>query len=850
MKAKRLGLHAGTWATVLALLLMSIMPVMAEEQPDPVPVTSPLSGEVTIYGETAPDGSEVRVLVGDETEPRGTGVGTVFGGEGRYEILLVGDGEDVGEPLRFQVKKAGTVDWIDAATDPADPRFARYDPQIFNLTAPAPEPKYTLTVTVNPAVSGTVSLNPEPDPDGRYTAQTEVTLTATPAAGWRFDRWSGDVTGTEPVITLTMDADKSVTAHFARVVVQPPPPVRYILTVTVDPAQSGTVSLSPLQPAAGYLAGTTVTLTAEPAEGWEFERWSGDAVGTEPVTTVTMTRHKSVTAHFVPVVPLPAEVVEEIAEIPPEVAIPEETIKDIEERPLQEALEIVEGVSPERAAEITEGVSIERAAEIIEGVSIERGTEITEGLSIDRAIEVAERVGIERAVEITQKLSIERAAEIVDKVVIERAVEIIEGVNLDRAVQIIEEISRMKGTIDRAVEILEKVSLERATEIVERLSIETAVEIVKRLSIERASGIVEKVSIERASEIIKGVPLERAMEILAIIEKVHPERWELLPKPIFELSDLLIEPLEVAIGEEVTISAEVENVGELKGKELITLKVAEVVVETEEVELGPGEATRVEFRVVKMDPGIYPVEIEPLVGQFTVVVPPPPTIERVVPDSGIQGATVDVVISGEHFTGATAVSFGEGITVNRFDVVSPTRIDVNISIAADAEAGPRDVSVTTPGGEGVLPGGFTVRDVIPPTVVSTLPEAGARHVPVDIKISVTFSEDMDAATINAATFTLMTADGTRIAGRVTYDPATRTATFIPHENLAHDTVYTATITTGARDLVGNGLAQEFSWSFTTRPEPIDLAPIIEGVATAARVAFTIAVIIFAFLTMP
>ncbi|MCL0036192.1 Ig-like domain-containing protein [Dehalococcoidia bacterium] len=825
MKVKRSGMHAGTWATVLALLLMSIMPVMAEEQPDPVPVTSPLSGEVTIYGETAPDGSEVRVLVGDETEPRETGVGTVFGGEGRYEILLVGDGQDVGEPLRFQVKKAETVDWIDAATDPADPRFARYDPQIFNLTAPAPVTRYALTVTVSPAGSGTVSLSPEPDPDGRYTARTEVTLTATPAAGWRFDRWSGDVIGTEPTITLTMDAHKNVTAHFARVVVQPPPPVRYILTVTVDPAQSGTVSLSPLQPAAGYLAGTAVTLTAEPAEGWEFDRWSGDAVGTEPVTTVTMTRHKSVTAHFVPVVPLPAEVVEEIAEIPPEVAIPEETIKDIEERPLQEALEIVEGVSPERAAEITEGVSIERAAEIIEGVSI------------DRAIEVAERVGIERAVEITQKVSIERAAEIVDKVVIERAVEIIEGVNLDRAVQIIEEISRMKGTIDRAVEILEKVSLERATEIVERLSIETAVEIVRRLSI------------ERASEIIKGVPLERAMEILTVIEKVYPERWELLPKPIFELSDLLIEPLEVAIGEEVTISAKVENLGELEGKELITLKVAEVVVETEEVELGPGETARVEFRVVKMEPGIYPVEIEPLVGQFTVVVPPPPTIERVVPDSGIQGATVDVVISGEHFTGARAVSFGEGITVNRFDVVSPTRIDANISIAADAEAGPRNVSVTTPGGEGVLPAGFTVRDVTPPTVVVTSPEAGARHVPVDIKISVTFSEDMDAATINTATFTLM-ADGTRIAGRVTYDPATRTATFIPHENLAYGTVYTATITTGARDLVGNGLAQEFSWSFTTRPEPIDLAPIIEGVAAVARVVFTVAVIVFAFLAMP
>ncbi|MCL0064235.1 Ig-like domain-containing protein [Dehalococcoidia bacterium] len=800
-------------------LLVSFLatPVVASVPPLP----QAFWGYLTINGEPAPVGTtvEARVqggLVGIPGNPLITTQVGKYGGPGPFDPKLIVQGDiEPGAIIEFYVNGFK-----------ADQTYEFTPGGITRLDLSVVIPRYILTIAIDPPASGTVSLSPEPDPiDGRYTARTEVTLTATPAAGWRFDRWSGDVIGTEPTITLTMDAHKSVTAHFVRVVVQPPPPVRYTLTVTVDPAQSGTVSLSPLQPAAGYLAGTTVTLTAEPAEGWEFERWSGDAVGTEPVTTVTMTRHKSVTAHFVPVVPLPAEVVEEIAEIPPEVAIPEEIIKDIEERPLQEALEIVEGVSPERAAEIIEGVSI------------------------DRAIEVAERVGIERAVEITQKVSIERAAEIVDKVVIERAVEIIEGVNLDRAVQIIEEISRMKGTIERAVEILEKASLERAVEIIDRLSIETAVEIVKRLSIERASGIVEKVSIERASEIIKGVPLERAMEILAIIEKVHPERWELLPKPIFELSDLLIEPLEVAIGEEVTISAEVENVGELKGKELITLKVAEVVVETEEVELGPGEATRVEFRVVKMDPGIYPVEIEPLVGEFTVVVPPPPTIERVVPDSGIQGATVDVVISGEHFTGAMAVSFGEGITVNRFDVVSPTRIDANISIAADAEAGPRNVSVTTPGGEGVLPAGFTVRDVTPPTVVSTSPEAGARHVPVDVKISVTFSEDMDAATINTATFTLM-ADGTRIAGRVTYDPATRTATFIPHENLAYGTVYTATITTGARDLVGNGLAQEFSWSFTTRPEPIDLAPIIEGVAAVARVVFTVAVIVFAFLAMP
>jgi hypothetical protein len=704
-----------------------------------------------------------------------------------------------------------------------------------------PPPVHILTM----AVVGEGTTAP---PVGTHTfyAHTVVSITATPAAGWVFSHWVGDVAAPAfPTTTVTMDAHKSVTAHFAWVVV--PPPARYFLTVTVDPPVSGTVSLSPPQPAAGYLAGTAVTLTATPATNWRFERWSGDVTGTVPATTVTMDAHKSITAHFVlvPVVPPPvvvppppppAEVVEEIGGIPPEVLIPEEIIKHIEEIPLEEAIEIAEGVEIARAVEIAEEVGIERAIVVTERVSIERAVGITEGVSI------------ERAVEITQKLSIGRAAKIVDKVVIERAVEIIEKVNLDRAARIIDKIAVMEGTIYRAVEILEKVSLKRATAIIERLSMETAVEIAKRLSIERASGIVEKASLERASEIIKGVPLERATEILTVIEKVSPERWELLPRPIFEIGDLLIEPLKVMIGVKVTISAEAANVGELKGKRSISLKVEEVVLETKEVELGAGETARVEFKVVKMEPATYPVEIEGLTGVFTVVLPPPPTIERVVPASGIQGARIDAVITGAHFTGATVVSFGAGITVNRFSVISPTRIEANISIAADARAGPRDVSVTTPGGKGTLPGGFTVRDVARPRVIATSPGARATGVSVRVAISATFSEDMDPATINAATFTL-TRDATRVAGRVTYDPATRTATFIPHEDLAYGTEYTATITTGARDLAGNGLV-EFNWSFTTRPAPPDLAPIVEGVVTVAGAAFFVALIVYALITAP
>jgi hypothetical protein len=52
-----------------------------------------------------------------------------------------------------------------------------------------------------------------------------------------------------------------------------------------------------------------------------------------------------------------------------------------------------------------------------------------------------------------------------------------------------------------------------------------------------------------------------------------------------------------------------------------------------------------------------------------------------------------------------------------------------------------------------------------------------------------------------------------VSGAVSY--AGLTATFDPASNLASNTVYTATITTGAKDLAGNALASNFVWSFTT-----------------------------------
>jgi uncharacterized repeat protein (TIGR02543 family) len=68
---------------------------------------------------------------------------------------------------------------------------------------------YTLTIAAG--TGGTT--NPAP---GSYTYDTgtQVTVTATPNSGYKFSGWSGAVTGTTNPITVTMDADKSITANF------------------------------------------------------------------------------------------------------------------------------------------------------------------------------------------------------------------------------------------------------------------------------------------------------------------------------------------------------------------------------------------------------------------------------------------------------------------------------------------------------------------------------------------------------------------------------------------------------------------------------------------------------------
>src|SRR2546426_1281513 len=86
---------------------------------------------------------------------------------------------------------------------------------------------------------------------------------------------------------------------------------------------------------------------------------------------------------------------------------------------------------------------------------------------------------------------------------------------------------------------------------------------------------------------------------------------------------------------------------------------------------------------------------------------------------------------------------------------------------------------------------------------------------------------------------------TPVTGTVSYNGVT--ATFTPTVNLAPLTTYTATISTGAKDLAGNALAADLVWSFTTGVIPDTTPPTVSvnvpanlstGVAIGSQIAGT------------
>jgi len=117
-------------------------------------------------------------------------------------------------------------------------------------------------------------------------------------------------------------------------------------------------------------------------------------------------------------------------------------------------------------------------------------------------------------------------------------------------------------------------------------------------------------------------------------------------------------------------------------------------------------------------------------------------------------------------------------------------------------------------------------DLEAPTVTSTDPADSATGIAVNRNITASFSETMNAATINSSTFTVMDNNTDPVTGTV--EIIGTTAVFNPASDLETGTEYEATLSTGVEDLARNALAADKIWKFTTGdsvaqgPDPVVL----------------------------
>jgi hypothetical protein len=137
-------------------------------------------------------------------------------------------------------------------------------------------------------------------------------------------------------------------------------------------------------------------------------------------------------------------------------------------------------------------------------------------------------------------------------------------------------------------------------------------------------------------------------------------------------------------------------------------------------------------------------------------------------------------------------------------------------VTFDAVAGTTyRIAVAEPGGDHTQ-NTFTleVGDTKPPTVTSTSPADPTDPNPTGpiargADVKATFSEPMQASTVTASTFTLTKQGATSsVSATVTLSSDGKTATLNPNKNLTAGATYTATVTTQAKDLAGNGLDQD------------------------------------------
>ena len=142
---------------------------------------------------------------------------------------------------------------------------------------------YTITVSANPTNGGTVTGG------GSYNQGQQCTVSATPATGYTFLRWTenGTQVSTNTNYTFTVTGNRNLVAQFQQ--------QNYTISVSANPSNGGSVAGG-----GAYHYGDNCTVIATPANGYTFLRWTenGNQVSTNATYTFTVTGNRTLVAQF------------------------------------------------------------------------------------------------------------------------------------------------------------------------------------------------------------------------------------------------------------------------------------------------------------------------------------------------------------------------------------------------------------------------------------------------------------------------------------------------------------------------------------------------------------------------
>ena len=204
--------------------------------------------------------------------------------------------------------------------------------------------------------------------------------------------------------------------------------------------------------------------------------------------------------------------------------------------------------------------------------------------------------------------------------------------------------------------------------------------------------------------------------------------------------------------------------------------------------------------------------------EWTVLTPGTlaPTLASLEPDTMLVGERSNVIVKGTNFSTASTFDFGAGVTVNSVEVPVTGEAIVNVTVAADAVVGVRDVKITNPapgGGVATLTGAFTVLQALTPTLASVAPNAGDRGATVSVTLT---------GTNFGANTTVSASGGITVSGVTITSPTTLTANFaVPTTTVAG--VYNVTVSNGT------GFSSTLTGGFTAK----NLAPTVASVSPAS-----------------